>query len=136
MFDITSLQIADTATYHVTDAKGTPQYDGETPITITIHSPGVKKASAAKFALEKKRSERVFTKMSGKDDGMTEADERRERAVFLAEITASLNGFEYKGGAAELYANPRLQHIANGVEKLFGDLGNFAPSSATELPSS
>ena len=136
MFDITSLEIVDTANYHVTDAKGKPQYDDEgNALTIVVHSPGVKKASAAKFALEKKRGERVFTKMSGKDDGMTEADERRERAEFLAEITSHTIGFA-PGSFSSMYANPRLQHIANGVEKLFNDLGNFAPSSATESLSS
>ncbi len=136
MFDMKQLEIADTAVYYVTDAKGKPQFDGAVPLTITILSPGVKKASAAKFAFEKKRSERAFTKLAGKDDGMSEAEERRERAEFLAEITAECAGFQYPGGFAALYANPKLQHIADGVEKLFSDRGNFTQSSATESPSS
>lgn len=125
MFDINSLAIADTAKWHVTDASGKPQYDGDTPITITLHSPGTKKGAQAQFDYAKKRQERTYKQVGGQTVIWTEADERRERAAFLAEITVSLDGFEVRGGAPALYADIKLPHIADGVQKTFNELGNF-----------
>lgn len=135
MFDINKLAITDSAIWHVTDATGKPQYDGEKPITITIHSPGTKKAAQAQFDYAKKRQERSLKQMGGGTVVWTEADERRERAAFLSEITISLDGFEYRGGAPALYADIKLPHIADGVQKTFNELGNFnnvpSPSSSS-----
>lgn len=136
MFDINKLAITDSAKWHVTDAAGKPQYDGDTPITITIHSPGTKKAAQAQFDYAKKRSERSMRQLGGAAVVWTEADERRERAAFLAEITISLDGFEYRGGAPALYADIKLPHIADGVQKIFNELGNFAPGSSASSSSS
>lgn len=129
MFDINTLAIADSTKWHVTDATGKPQYDGDKPITITIHSPGTAKAAQADFNYSKKRSDRMMMKAGGQTVIWTEADERRERAEFLAEITISLDGFEYRGGAPALYSNIKLPHIANGVHKTFNELGNFSVTS-------
>lgn len=133
MFDINSLDIADSAKWHVTDAAGKPQYDGDKPITITIHSPGTKKAAQAQFDFAKKRQERSMKQLGGVTVAWTEADERRERAAFLAEITISLDGFEYRGGAPALYADIKKPHIADGVQKTFNELGNF---NSVSLPDS
>lgn len=129
MFDITKLAIKDTAEFHVTDAKGKPQFNGETPITITVHSPGTKKAAQAQFAKQSKAMDRLTAGMGGKTEARTEEQDRQERADFLAEVTASLNGFEFHGGAAALYKNPKLRFVADGVEKFYNDMGNFAPDS-------
>lgn len=135
MFDINSLEIADSAKYHVTDAKGDPQYGpSETPITITVASPGTKKAVKAQFKRDENRNARVLGAMANKVSKRTEVDEMSERAQFLADITESLDGFEYTGGAKALYMNPKLGHIADGVEKLFNDRGNFSADSV--MPSS
>lgn len=133
MFDINALEIQDSAKYHVTDAKGDPQYEGETPITITVASPGTKKAIKAQFKRDENRNARVLGSMAGKTSKRTEIDEAKERADFLAEITDSLNGFDYPGGAKALYMNPKLGHIADGVEKLFNDRGNFSADLPTNL---
>ena len=130
MFDLNKLEIQDSAKYHVTDAKGDPQYEGETPITITIASPGTKKAAKAVFKRDEARSARVLGSMAGKTSKRTEIDEAKERADFLVDITESLDGFEYPGGARAIYMNPKLGHIAEGVEKLFNDRGNFSADSA------
>lgn len=135
MFDLDSIAISDSAKWHVTDAKGKPQYDGETPITITIHSPGTKKAAQAQFDYAKKRQERTMQQIGGKAVVWTEADERRERAEFLSEITISLDGFQYRGGAPAMYANIKLPHIADGVQKTFNELGNFSADSVTDASS-
>lgn len=125
MFDIDTLDITDSAKWHVTNAAGVPQYDGDKPITITIHSPGTKKAAQAQFDYAKKRQERSMKQLGGGTVVWTEADERRERAAFLSEITISLDGFEVRGGAPALYADIKKPHIADGVQKTFNDLGNF-----------
>lgn len=125
-FDIDSLNVTDSAKWHVTDAAGKPQYDGDTPITITIHGPGTKRAAQAQFDYAKKRQERSLKQLGGANVVWTEADERRERAEFLSSITISLDGFEYRGGAPALYADIKKPHIAEGVHKTFNDLGNFA----------
>lgn len=131
MFDMTKLEISDEAKYHVTDAKGDPQYDGDTPITITVASPGTKKAAKASFKRDEARSARVLGSMAGKTSKRTEVDEAKERAEFLADITESLDGFDYPGGARALYLNAKLGHIADGVEKFYNDRGNFSADSST-----
>ena len=134
-FNISSLEILDSATYQVTDAKGEPQYDGETPITITVISPGTKQAARAQFDRDNVRSERVLGQMAGKKSKRTEDDEVRERAEFLAKVTTSLNGFDYPGGPKALYSNLKLGHIADGVEKFFNDRGNFSADSSSDSSS-
>lgn len=131
MYDINKLAIGDSAEYHVTDAKGDPQYDGETPITITISSPGTKKAAKAQFKRDELRSARVMGQMAGKTSKRTEQDEINERAQFLADITEGLNGFDFPGGAVALYKSLPLGHIADGVEKFYNERGNFSAESAT-----
>ena len=133
MFDINKLAIKDSADWHVTDAKGKPQFNGETPITITIHSPGTKKAAQAQFAKQSKSTDRLTAAIGGKTEARTEEQDRQERADFLAEVTASLNGFNFPGGAVELYKHPKLRFIADGVEKFYNDMGNFAPDSASNV---
>lgn len=126
MFDINQLQTQETAKYHVKDAKGRLQYDGETPITITAFGPGSKRAAQAKFDYDSKRSERTLAKIGGSTEQRTEAVERRERAEYLGQLVASLDGFTYEGGAAELFANPSLRYLADDFEKWWNDAGNFA----------
>lgn len=137
MFDILALAIADTAKWHVTDAAGNPQYldrEQTQPVTITVISPGTKKAAAAEFKRNEARSARLIGGMAGKTSKRTEVDEINERAQFLADITVSLDGFDFPGGAKALYQNLPLGHIADGVEKFFGDRGNFMPASPVASP--
>lgn len=124
MYDINKLAILDKADYTVTDAAGNEQ-----PVTITIASPGTKKAAKAQFKRDEARSARVLGAMGGKASKRTEQDEINERAQFLADITESLNGFDYPGGPKALYSNLPLGHIADGVEKFYNDRGNFSPDS-------
>lgn len=135
MFDIKSLETVDQASYQITDAKGAPQFNGTDPITITAYGPGTKVAAQAKFSYEQKVRARTMGEIGGKSSQLTEADERRQRAEYLAQLVQSLDGFEYPGGAAALFANPKLRHIADGFEKWWSDAGNFASGSATDSPS-
>lgn len=132
MFDISKLEITDSGKHQVTDAKGEVQYDeAGNPITITVVSPGTKKAAKAQFKRDEARSARVLGAMGGKTSKRTEDDEIKERAAFLAEVTESLDGFDYPGGAKALYSNLKLGHIADGVEKFFNDRGNFSADSVS-----
>lgn len=145
MFDINKYRIQDTADYHVTDAKGNELFvnaagneveegaDGALPVTITVLSPGTKVAAKAKFALDKARQSRVLLEMGGKRNQRTEDDDLKERADFLAKIASQLNNWSYPGGAAALYRDAALGHIADGVEKFFNDRGNFSADLSATL---
>lgn len=149
MFDINKLAITDSAKWHVTDAKGEPQYytpmvydtnnnqvpaKEQLPVTITIASPGTKKAAKAQFARDELRSARVLGSMAGKTSKRTEVDDIAERAQYLAAITESLDGFEFPGGPLALYKTLPLGHIADGVEKFHNDRGNFSADSVSSSP--
>jgi len=132
MFDIKKLSITDSGKYHVTDAKGDPQYDDAgNAITITLASPGTKKAAQAQFKRDQLRSARVLGEMGGKTSKRQEIDERTERAGFLADITESLDWFDFPGGPKALYMDLTVGHIADGVEKYYNDRGNFSADSLT-----
>lgn len=137
-FDLSTLEIIDTGTYQVVDARGNDvQVEGQ-PFTITVASPGTKKAVNARFKREEARSARVIGMAGGVKSKRTAEDEMRERADFLMAITegVTITSLTYKGqvGTAALramYLEPKLQFIADGVEKFHSDMGNFAPDSAT-----
>lgn len=145
-FNIKSLAIAPTATMPLRDANGEIQYDptkldeGGNPTTelsITFYSPGTKKFQAAKHAAEERNNGRVFSRMQGRMDNKQSAEEKlRERATFLAAVTASFNGFgDGQGAGYELflrtYSDPELGHILEDGEKFVNDRGNFKKSSVT-----
>lgn len=128
MFDINALKTGNTAKYHVKDAKGRLQYDGDKPVTITAHGPGTKKAAQAKFNYDTARSERTLKGIGGTAEERTEAQERRERAEYLAQLVASLD-FDYSAGAAALFADPDLRYLADDFEKWWNNAGNFSAGS-------
>lgn len=129
-FDIKKLSIQETAKFHVMDAHGEMQYDDQgNAITITAHSPGTRKAARAQFKRDESRSARVMGQMAGKSSKRNEQDDINERAEFLAEVTVSLDNFEFPGGPRALYSDLPLGHVANDFEKWWNDRGNFAPSS-------
>ena len=135
-FDILELETIDTAQFHVKDAKGRPKFskNGD-PITITAYGPGSKVAAQAKFAYDSKRSDRTIEKIGGKVESRTEDVDRRERAAYLGQLVASLD-FPYAGGAAALFANPKLRFLADDFEKWWNDAGNFTADSPSDASSS
>lgn len=138
-FDIRTLAISKTGEMPVRNAAGEKQYDGDKPLTITVHSPGTKAFNAAAHARQLRNSERVMNKMQGKADGKQSADDAtEERAEFLAAITVSFNGFGIDGQSgkamfASVYGDLELGHIADDVEKFVGDRANFIRPSTTNL---
>ncbi|MBY0455260.1 MAG: hypothetical protein K2Q11_10330 [Burkholderiaceae bacterium] len=137
-FDLRSLSIAQTADMPVRDAAGEPQFaaDGETPITITLHSPGSKPYQRAKHALEDRANTRYLARAQGKTDGKQTAEEKlRERAEFLASCTVSINGASFGDvsgyeGFKALYADITVGHIADDAEKFLAERANFKRASA------
>lgn len=135
-FNLKSLAIAPTADMPLRDASGEPQYDGTTPLTITLYGPGSKEHQKAKHAKEKKHNERLFSRMQGKSDGMQSAEEANaERADFLAACTKSFNGFAVEGKTGfeafkSIYADIEIGHIADDADKYIGERANFKKPSA------
>jgi len=141
MFDAKALEIIDQADFPLPDAAGNTQQDADgNDLSITFASPGTKKYMQAKHIFDEKQSNGVVARMSGKSNNRTYLDDINDKAEFFANITISLNGFEYgdkKGyeGYKALYANPKLGFIVAGADKFVANWGNFKPGSVTISPS-
>ena len=138
MKNLKSLAIEPTGKFKVTDARGTVQYqeDGETPLTITTHSPGTKTFQAALHAFNERKSGGLAALMKGKDEKRDPAADARDLAVFLAAVTISFDGFDYEGRIGNAayraaYEDIEIGHIADGLNKFAGDRGNYLPEQAT-----
>lgn len=137
-FDIRTLAISKTGEVPVRNASGEKQYDGDKPLSITVHSPGTKAFNAAQHARQLRNSERMMDKMQGKADGkQTAEDAAEERAEFLTAITISFNNFGVDGltgkaAFAKIYGDLELGHIADDVEKYVGSRANFIRPSTTD----
>lgn len=138
MKNLKSLAIEPTGKYKVTDAAGNVQYqeDGETPLTITLHSPGTKTFQAALHDFNSKKSGGLASLMKGKNEKADPAADARDLAVFLAAVTISFDGFDYEGRIGNAayraaYEDIEIGHIADGLNKFLGDRGNFLPAPAT-----
>ena len=138
MKSLKSLAILPVGKYKVTDAAGNVQYqeDGETPMTITLHSPGTKKFQSALHDFKAKKTGSMASIMKGKNDKDDPDAEVRDLAVFLAAVTISFDGFDYEGRVGNAayraaYEDIEIGHIADGLNKFLGDRGNFLPEPVT-----
>lgn len=136
-FDFATLEITDSGTCPVTDARGNEININGRPLTLTVASPGTKKAVAAQFKKDEARNARVMGMAAGAKSKRTADDELRERADFLMAITegCSHSNVTYKGKTGldairAMFLEPKLGHIADGVEKYHYDRGNFSPDSS------
>lgn len=130
-FDIRSLAIASTANMPVTDVEGNVQKNAEgQELSITFYSPGTKEYLRAAHRRQEKRSKAAVAMMQGKEAKTTPEDEINDTADFLAEITVSLNGFDYSGGPKALFRDIEIGHIAEDADKFVKDRANFKRSSA------
>lgn len=142
-FDFAALEITDSGEYQVVDARGNDVAIDGRPFTITIASPGTKKAVAAQFKRDESRSARVMGTVAGLKSKRTADDDLRERADFLMAITEGCShaNVTYKGKTGmdalrAMYMEPKLGHIADGAEKYHYERGNFAPGSSASSSSS
>lgn len=133
MTNIKTLAIAVSAAMAVCNVEGEAQFtEAGNALTITFHSPGTKKFQQAKHNFEKKKSNSVMAMMSGKSEqGRGWEDDTRDLAEFLADVTISLDNFNYDDRAPgkdtfmALYSDIELGHIAEAANKFLGDRGNF-----------
>lgn len=133
-FDIAELAAQDTQAIRIVAPGGKPLLaeDGATPATITIYGPGSRQQAQA----QADRNARIL-RMARKNPSarLSPEDEAQETSVFLADLTVSLNGFTYKGGADRaaieaMFADRKLGWLADLVSKEAGDWANFLPQSA------
>jgi hypothetical protein len=131
-FDVSAFEIEDTAVLEVQNLKRTGDllYNGQ-PVRITIYSPGSKQGVKAlhKASLAAQMALRATFQGKIDKDGPAQAEENR--AAKLVAITASIENFPIPGGAAALYANPKLRDITDQVEEFFGNSANFSRASSS-----
>lgn len=131
--NLSSLEITESGQYQVVDARG-----NDVPgFFIQVASPGTAKAVAAQFKRDENRNARVMGAAAGLKSKRNAQDDLRERADFLMAITdgCSATNLTYKGKTGlsalrEMYMEPKLGHIADGVEKFHYDRGNFSTDSS------
>jgi len=137
MKNLKSLAILPTGKFKVRDAAGAVVYqdDGTTPLTITVHSPGTKPYQAALHAYNEKKSGGLSALINGKDSKRDPEADAEDLAVFLAAVTISFDGFDYEGKVGNAayrgaYKDIEIGHVANDLNKYWGDRGNFLPEQA------
>lgn len=144
MFDIRKIAIGLTADMPVRDVDGEIVTDDKgKELSITYFSPGSKEHAKAKAQIqeevvkeleaEKEAEKAAKGKSKSKVEKASEDETpvaNRRTAKFLAQITKSLNGFDYPGGAEAMYLDPTLGHIVEDADKFVMKRGNFKPNSA------
>lgn len=140
-FNPAQYRITESAEFEVPDAQGNIIYlDAEQtkPWTITVASPGTKRALRARKELEDAAQGDLFGQMKGRKSKKDEESDIRLRAEFLSKITMSTNAdnLVYNGATGmdalkAIYLDPFMQHVAIGLDGFHGDRGNFAPGSQT-----
>lgn len=144
-FDPSKYKITASADYEVLDAEGNVIYlddAQEVPWTITVASPGTKKAAKATFELKQLVSGDLLGQLKGKKGTKNEDSETTLRADFLMKITEGTNAtnlvYEGKKGMDALraiYLDPFMAHVATGLEAFHQNRGNFKADSPTNSPS-
>lgn len=143
-FDISTIKVADTFDMPVINPKtgepwiidgtvsededGNPVIVGGKALSITFHGPATKQARAADHAQQGKLVKRFVAK--GKADEETEEQAAARVAARLADLTVSLNNFDYKGlpNAREtflaLYKDPNFGWLVGQAQAATNDWGN------------
>lgn len=131
-FDVSAFELEDTAVLDVQNLNRTGDllYNGK-PVRITVYGPGSKQGVKAMHKLGLQAQLRLKATFAGKLDKNAAQQADEELSAKLVAITASIENFPIVGGAAALYANPKLIDIANQVNEFFGILANFAKGSPT-----
>lgn len=149
MFDIRKIAIGLTGDMPVRDVDGEVVKDEKNkPLSITFYSPGSKEHAKARVKLQNDLREEMeaeeakaakSSKLSAKK--LVPEEDEPDRATlrtaqFLADITVSLNGFDYPGGPKALYLDATLGHIVEDADKFVMKRGNFKPNSVVASSSS
>lgn len=133
MFDISKLAVKETAIIELETPDGEPLTNdqGET-LSVTVYGPGSKQFQRA----QGKRNRAILEHVRKGGKKMKDEEQRELDAEFLAECTASFNGFVYKDLTGydmfkAAYLDPAIGFIAEQVNKAIGDWANFTNKSAT-----
>lgn len=133
MFDISKLAVKETAVIELESPDGEPllNENGEV-LSITVYGPGSKQFQRAQG--KRNRAILEYVRKGGKK--MKDEEQRELDAEFLADCTASFNGFVYKDLTGyemfkAAYLDPSIGFIAEQVNKAIGDWANFTNKSAT-----
>lgn len=133
MFDISKLAVKETAVVELESPDGEPLTNdqGET-LSVTVYGPGSKQFQRAQG--KRNRAILEYVRKGGKK--MKDEEQRELDAEFLADCTASFNGFVYKDLTGydmfkAAYLDPAIGFIAEQVNKAIGDWANFTNKSAT-----
>lgn len=133
MFDISKLAVKETAVIELESPDGEPllNENGEV-LSVTVYGPGSKQFQRAQG--KRNRAILEYVRKGGKK--MKDEEQRELDAEFLADCTASFNGFVYKDLTGydmfkAAYLDPAIGFIAEQVNKAIGDWANFTNKSAT-----
>lgn len=133
MFDISKLAVKETAVIELESPDGEPLLNENGQVlSITVYGPGSKQFQRAQG--KRNRAILEYVRKGGKK--MKDEEQRELDAEFLADCTASFNGFVYKDLTGyemfkAAYLDPAIGFIAEQVNKAIGDWANFTNKSAT-----
>lgn len=148
--DISTQSVNETASIDLEDATGAPLYatdangnyiikNPDAPedqqerliCSVTVYGPGSKTFQRA----QANRNRSVMEAVRRGAKKMKDEEQRAIDAAFLAECTASFNGFSYKGmagfeGFKAAYMDIAIGFVAEQVNKGIGDWSNFSRKPA------
>lgn len=133
MFDISKLAVKETAVIELETPDGEPLLDENGKVlSVTVYGPGSKQFQRA----QGKRNRAILDHVRKGGKKMKDEEQRELDAEFLADCTASFNGFVYKDLTGydmfkAAYLDPAIGFIAEQVNKAIGDWANFTNKSAT-----
>lgn len=133
MFDIAKLAVKETAVIELETPDGEPLLDeGGKVLSVTVYGPGSKQFQRA----QGKRNRAILDHVRKGGKKMKDEEQRELDAEFLADCTASFNGFVYKDLTGydmfkAAYLDPSIGFVAEQVNKAIGDWANFTNRSAT-----
>ncbi len=130
-FEITTIAANETCTVALRDANDNSLFDADgNPLSVTIYGPGSKIYAQAKV----KRDRRVVEYVRQGRSNLSADEERREKAIDLANCTLSFNGWTYKGKADReameaAYSDPSIGFITEQIDRAMGSWANFTKSA-------
>lgn len=119
-----SFFLQDTSRLDIELPNGEPMLYEGLQVVAVLHGPSTDVYAAAKDAMEKEATKRVFAAMGAKKN-KKEPEDKEADAKFLTAVTAELENFPFPGGHAAVYRDRRLQYITDQVRRHLNDLGNF-----------
>lgn len=129
-FNISQLELEDTATLTVQNARGDDDLigaDGVNPVQIVAYGAGSKEAVRALHKAGQQAQLRMQALLRGKVDKQAAEAADKEQVEKLAALTKEIINLPIT--PADLYANPRLGYITRQFAKFVEDDANFAKVS-------